>query len=290
MPTILDTYVRLHPGSAKLYEESSRVFPSGVTHDIRYLTPFPIFVESAAGSHKWDVDGNEYHRLRDGPRRALHGPRPPGDHAAIVEQAAKGTHYGANHRLEIEWGKLVQGAGPLRRGGALHQLRHRGDADGDPPRPRLHRPRPSILKFDQPLPRLARRRRRHSRRLRTRTRTPPASRPPRSRTRSASPRATSRSSRRSSRPATSPPSSSSRPAPPGARCRCTRRSSPSCARSRSKHNTVLIFDEVVTGFRVSPGGDAGTLRRHAGPDDAGQDPGRRHARRRRLRHAPTSSR
>lgn len=26
--TILDTYVRLHPGSAALYEESSRVFPS----------------------------------------------------------------------------------------------------------------------------------------------------------------------------------------------------------------------------------------------------------------------
>jgi glutamate-1-semialdehyde 2,1-aminomutase len=28
--------------------------------------------------------------------------------AAIVEQVAKGTHYGASHRLELEWGSLVQ--------------------------------------------------------------------------------------------------------------------------------------------------------------------------------------
>src|SRR5207249_1478718 len=58
--TIVDDYRRLHPGSERLYEEALRTFPSGVTHDIRYTTPFPIFVDHAHGSHKWDVDGNEY--------------------------------------------------------------------------------------------------------------------------------------------------------------------------------------------------------------------------------------
>ena len=57
--TILDAYVRLHPQSAALYEESLRVFPSGVTHDVRYVTPFPIFVEQARAAHKYDVDGND---------------------------------------------------------------------------------------------------------------------------------------------------------------------------------------------------------------------------------------
>jgi glutamate-1-semialdehyde 2,1-aminomutase len=106
--SILDAYVRLHPGSAALYEESSRVFPSGVTHDIRYLTPFPIFVDRASGSRKWDVDENEIIDYVSGHGALFMGHAHPAITQAIVEQAAKGTHYGANHRLEIEWGKLVK--------------------------------------------------------------------------------------------------------------------------------------------------------------------------------------
>ena len=53
---------------------------------------------------------------------------------------------------------------------------------------------------------------------------------------------------------TSPPSSSSRPAPPPAPCPSTRSSSPSCASAPPAKASVLIFDEVVTGFRVGPGG------------------------------------
>ncbi|MEO8458569.1 MAG: aminotransferase class III-fold pyridoxal phosphate-dependent enzyme, partial [Chloroflexota bacterium] len=105
--SILDAYVRLHPGSARAYEEASRVFPSGVTHDVRYLTPFPLFVDRAAGSHKWDVDGNEIIDYVMGHGALFMGHAHPAITAAIVEQAAKGTHYGANHLLEVEWGSLV---------------------------------------------------------------------------------------------------------------------------------------------------------------------------------------
>jgi glutamate-1-semialdehyde 2,1-aminomutase len=106
--SILDAYVRLHPGSARLHEDASRVFPSGVTHDVRYVTPFPIFVERAAGSRKWDVDGNEYVDYVMGHGALFMGHAHPAITAAIVEQVAKGTHYGANHRLELEWGTLVR--------------------------------------------------------------------------------------------------------------------------------------------------------------------------------------
>src|SRR6202521_2025018 len=106
--SILGAYVRLHPGSARLYEESSRVFPSGVTHDVRYVTPFPIFVDRAEGSHKWDVDGNEYIDYVMGHGALFMGHAHPAITGAIIEQAAKGTHYGANHRLEMEWGTLVR--------------------------------------------------------------------------------------------------------------------------------------------------------------------------------------
>ena len=106
--TILDSYRRAHPGSQKLYEESLRTFPSGVTHDIRYTSPFPIFVERARGSRKWDVDGNEYVDYVMGHGALFLGHAQPQITQAVAEQAAKGTHYGANHRLELEWGRLVQ--------------------------------------------------------------------------------------------------------------------------------------------------------------------------------------
>jgi glutamate-1-semialdehyde 2,1-aminomutase len=106
--TILDTYRRAHPGSQKLYEESLRTFPSGVTHDIRYTSPFPIFVERAQGSRKWDVDGNEYVDYVMGHGALFLGHAYPQITQAVAEQAARGTHYGANHRLELDWGRLVQ--------------------------------------------------------------------------------------------------------------------------------------------------------------------------------------
>ena len=106
--SILEAYQRLHPGSAALYEEASRVFPSGVTHDVRFLTPFPIFVDHAKGSRKWDVDGNEYIDYVMGHGALFMGHTHPDITKAITEQAEKGTHYGANHRLELEWGQLVR--------------------------------------------------------------------------------------------------------------------------------------------------------------------------------------
>ncbi len=106
--SILDTYVRLHPGSAALYEESSRVFPSGVTHDVRYVTPFPIFVEQAAAARKHDVDGNDIVDFVMGHGALFMGHTHANITAAIVEQAGKGTHFGANHRLELDWGRRVK--------------------------------------------------------------------------------------------------------------------------------------------------------------------------------------
>ena len=106
--TILETYRRLHPGSTLLYEEAVNTFPSGVTHDIRYLTPFPIYIDHAEGSRKWDVDGNEIIDYVMGHGALFLGHAHPEITRAVVEQAGKGTHYGANHVLELEWANLVK--------------------------------------------------------------------------------------------------------------------------------------------------------------------------------------
>ena len=45
----------------------------------------------------------------------------------------------------------------------------------------------------------------------------------------------------------------------------------------SKHGVLFVMDEVITGFRLSPGGAQGALGSRPGPDDDGQDSGRRAA-------------
>src|SRR5438034_175484 len=106
--TILELYRRRTPGSARLAERAGRVFPSGITHDGRYLDPYPLYVARAAGSRKWDVDGNEYVDYSGGHGALLLGHNPPQVVAAVQKQLAHGTHYGANHELELRWGELVQ--------------------------------------------------------------------------------------------------------------------------------------------------------------------------------------
>jgi glutamate-1-semialdehyde 2,1-aminomutase len=106
--TIEQLYRRRTPGSAKLAKRALSVFPSGVTHDSRHLEPYPLYVERAMGSHKWDVDGNEYVDYAGGHGALLLGHNAPAVVDAVREQLAKGTHFGSSHELEIRWGELVQ--------------------------------------------------------------------------------------------------------------------------------------------------------------------------------------
>jgi glutamate-1-semialdehyde 2,1-aminomutase len=110
-PDVLDyerTYVARNPGSRRLYEEASAVFPSGVTHDTRFLQPFPIYCTHGEGAHKWDVDGHEYVDYIGGHGALLLGHSHPAVVKAVQEQMPRGTHLGSGHALEVRWGQLVQ--------------------------------------------------------------------------------------------------------------------------------------------------------------------------------------
>ncbi len=95
-------------GSRERFQTARTIFPDGVTHDSRRLEPFPIYVNHAEGSRKWDVDGHELIDFWNGHGALLLGHSPKDVVAAVQAQMAKGTHYGACHDLEIEWGKLVK--------------------------------------------------------------------------------------------------------------------------------------------------------------------------------------
>jgi glutamate-1-semialdehyde 2,1-aminomutase len=107
MTTILERYHELHPKSQRLHERALRFFPDGVTHDIRYFQPFPIYVDHAQGAHKWDVDGNEIIDYVVGHGALLLGHNHPHVQEAVAWQLERGTHYGASQELEIVWAERV---------------------------------------------------------------------------------------------------------------------------------------------------------------------------------------
>jgi glutamate-1-semialdehyde 2,1-aminomutase len=104
---IVAQYVARTPKSAAAYEAARRVLPGGVAHDVRYMRPHPIYVERAAGALKWDSDGNEYVDYQGGHGALILGHSHPEVTARATEQLARGTHYGANHALDTRWAELI---------------------------------------------------------------------------------------------------------------------------------------------------------------------------------------
>ncbi len=94
--------------SARLFERGRSVFPNGVTHDARYLQPFPVYVQDASGSRKTTVEGHSLIDYWVGHGALILGHGHPDVVAAVQRQMVRGTHFSACHELEIEWGGRVQ--------------------------------------------------------------------------------------------------------------------------------------------------------------------------------------
>jgi glutamate-1-semialdehyde 2,1-aminomutase len=100
-------YVSKTPKSRALYERARKVLPAGVSYGIRYYEPYPFYVARAKGSKIYDVDGNEYVDFWLGHTTHILGHGPPAVVKAIQNQLDKGTHYGTCHELEIKLAEQV---------------------------------------------------------------------------------------------------------------------------------------------------------------------------------------
>lgn len=108
MPTpIEERYIKLHPKSQERFNQAKNIFPDGVTHDARRLQPFPLYVTHAMGPHKWDVDGHKLIDYKTGHGSLILGHSHPEIVKAVQDAVAKGTHLGQSTEAEIKWGKLV---------------------------------------------------------------------------------------------------------------------------------------------------------------------------------------
>jgi glutamate-1-semialdehyde 2,1-aminomutase len=100
-------WVRENPGSASLNARARRLLPGGVTHDIRLTEPFPVAVAKAEGARKWDLDGHELVCYVMGHGALLLGHNHPGVVSAVRAQAGRFFLPGACHGLESDWAELV---------------------------------------------------------------------------------------------------------------------------------------------------------------------------------------
>lgn len=107
-------YERRFKFSRKLYEESLRCIPAGVNSTARTVEsgwdPFPLSVDHGTGSHIYDVDGNEYIDYLLGLGPMLLGHRPPEVTAAVQKHIGEvGTVFAMVSELDAKVAeKLVE--------------------------------------------------------------------------------------------------------------------------------------------------------------------------------------
>jgi glutamate-1-semialdehyde 2,1-aminomutase len=106
--SLAERFAAAFPLSRKLHDEARGIFPDGVTHDLRHLEPFPVYVDHARGGRKWTVEGRELVDYWSGHGALLLGHGHPAVVEAVRRQAGRATHPGACHEQEVEWGRWVQ--------------------------------------------------------------------------------------------------------------------------------------------------------------------------------------
>lgn len=104
----LTTYAEQRPKSKILYGQARTCIAGGVGHDLRHTSPFPLYIDHALGSRLWDVDGNSLIDYSMGNAALLLGHAHPEALEAVREVLGNGLHFGTDHPRQVEWAGLIQ--------------------------------------------------------------------------------------------------------------------------------------------------------------------------------------
>jgi len=97
----LARYGQRTPKSAALYERAEASMPFGVASSFQAGDPYPLYMDSGNGSHLTDVDGNTYVDYHNGFGAMAVGHAHPKVRAAIERAAASGTHFAATTEDDV---------------------------------------------------------------------------------------------------------------------------------------------------------------------------------------------
>jgi len=93
--------------SKELFSRAKKVIPSGINSPVRFYDPYPFFVKNADGSVIWDVDGNKYLDFCNGYGALLLGHKRKEILSAVLSQLKNGTLYCAPTEIEVELSELI---------------------------------------------------------------------------------------------------------------------------------------------------------------------------------------
>ena len=94
------------PKSYSTWQKNRSVMPGGVGSLFRLADPFPMVINRARGARVWDADDNEYLDFMLGFSVMILGNAPDEVEDAIREALPRGTHYGQCHENEYAFAKL----------------------------------------------------------------------------------------------------------------------------------------------------------------------------------------
>jgi glutamate-1-semialdehyde 2,1-aminomutase len=108
----MNRYVKHFPTSGKMFEKAKKYLPGGVGSTSRAIwsgwNPYPLFIDKGIGSHVIDVDGNEFIDYLLGLGPMLLGHRPEKVTNAVIKQISEaGTVFALGSKLEIDVSKKV---------------------------------------------------------------------------------------------------------------------------------------------------------------------------------------
>lgn len=98
--------------SKDLFTRAKKIIPSGINSPVRYYDPYPFFVKKAKGSMMWDVDGNNYLDYCNAYGALLLGHRRKEIISDVSKQMDKGTLYCAPTEIEVNLSELISGNFP----------------------------------------------------------------------------------------------------------------------------------------------------------------------------------
>jgi glutamate-1-semialdehyde 2,1-aminomutase len=93
--------------SERLFAKAKTLIPGGVNSPVRAFSPYPFFTKCAKGSRLVDVDGNEYIDYCMGYGPLILGHAHPHVVRAVREQLENGTLFGTPSEQEVELAELI---------------------------------------------------------------------------------------------------------------------------------------------------------------------------------------
>ena len=102
-------YAARNPGSRNAYEKACTMIPGGITANVKFFSPFPLFMKNGAGAYITDLDDHKYidYVLSYGPLIHGHGCHEIVESAMAYIKEHGTVLFGSPHEGELQFAKMI---------------------------------------------------------------------------------------------------------------------------------------------------------------------------------------